>query len=268
MTDTLLKLSGISKTFRQGAHEIRAVEGISLDVSRGECVGLVGESGSGKSTLANIILGVLRPTSGSVEFNGEVLPAKRVLKHRRVMQLVQQNPLSSLNPNRSIGSSLRLALDVHKIGAKRARRARVGELLEEVGLPARYASRPPSALSGGEMQRVAIARALACESELVVLDEPTSALDVIVQARVLGLLNKLRSSRGLTYIFITHDLAVVRNVSERVLVLKEGMPVELNDVGELFQNPEHPYTRKLIAASPVITQAEQELRERARGVRE
>ena len=154
-----------------------------------------------------------------------------------MVQLVQQNPLSSLNPKRSVGASLRLAHDVHHIGDPSSRRNRIDQLLEEVGLPAHYAGRAPDALSGGERHRVAIARALACQSKLVVLDEPTSALDVIVQARILRLLNDLRSARGLTYIFITHDLAVVCNIADRVAVLKGGQLVELESTGTIFPIP-------------------------------
>ena len=264
MTDIHLALRDISKTFRVGARAIRAVEGISVEVAEGECLAIVGESGSGKSTLANLVLGVYPPDAGSILLNGTALPERRGLAHRRMVQLVQQNPLSSLNPKRTVGASIRLALDVHGIGNSGDRRKRIGELLEEVGLPAEFADRSPAALSGGQRQRVAIARALACESRLVVLDEPTSSLDVIVQARILRLLNVLRNTRGLTYVFITHDLAVVRNVADRVMVLKEGARVEIGRTARIFSRPEHPYTRGLIAASPVIAQEEQDLRDRLR----
>jgi ABC-type glutathione transport system ATPase component len=258
----LLCLANVSKTFTQGRHEVRAVDDVSFDVMAGECLAIVGESGSGKSTLANMILGIYPPTSGTIAFRGETLPAKRALAHRRAIQLVQQNPLSSLNPKRTIGASLRLPLDVHDLGPRAARAARVGELLEEVGLPADYARRTPEALSGGQRQRVAIARALACQSDLVVLDEPTSALDVLVQARVLKLLNTLRTSRALTYVFITHDLSVVRNVADRVAVFERGRLVELNPTETIFSEPHHPYTRRLIGAVPVVTADEVRLRDR------
>ena len=169
--------------------------------------------------------------AGEIAFRGSALPARRDLAHRRAIQLVQQNPLSSLNPKRSVGASLRLALDVHGIGDKAGRAERTGQLLEEVGLPAEFRTRSPASLSGGQRQRVAIARALACQSELVVLDEPTSALDVLVQARVLKLLDELRRKRGLTYIFITHDLSVVRNIADRVAVFEKGRLVELSRDG-------------------------------------
>ncbi len=260
MDTPLLSVRNLSKVFSQGGHEIRAAVDISFEVGQGECLAIVGESGSGKSTIANMVLGIYPPTSGDLVFRGEPLPARRTLADRRAIQLVQQNPLSSLNPKRSVGASLRLALEVHKIGDRSTRGQRVGELLEEVGLPPDFADRPPSALSGGQRQRVAIARALACDSELVVLDEPTSALDVLVQARVLKLLADLRPRRGLTYIFITHDLSVVRNIADRVAVFEKGRLVELGRTEEIFSGPKHPYTRRLISAVPVITQDELALR--------
>lgn len=258
----LLTLDRVSKTFTQGRHEVRAVDDVSFDVVQGECLAIVGESGSGKSTIANMILGIYPPTAGTIAFKGATLPTARTLAHRRAIQLVQQNPLSSLNPRRTIGASLRLPLDVHDLGPRADRAGRVGELLEEVGLPRDHAKRAPDALSGGQRQRVAIARALACQSDLVVLDEPTSALDVLVQARVLKLLNDLRRSRGLTYVFITHDLSVVRNVADRVAVFERGRLVELNPTETIFSDPHHPYTRRLIGAVPVVTADEVRLRDR------
>ena len=262
MTHPFLSLRNVSKTFHTGGREVRAVDGVSFDVEEGECLAIVGESGSGKSTVANMILGIYPQTLGEIAFKGSALPARRDLAHRRAIQLVQQNPLSSLNPRRSIGASLRLALDVHEIGEKAGRDERTGQLLEEVGLPAAFRTRSPAALSGGQRQRVAIARALACQSELVVLDEPTSALDVLVQARVLKLLDELREKRGLTYIFITHDLSVVRNVATRVAVFEKGRLVELSPTEQIFADPKHPYTRRLIGAVPVVTAGEAELRSR------
>jgi ABC-type glutathione transport system ATPase component len=262
MTQPLLWLRSVTKVFTQGAHQVRAVDDVSFDVRDGECLAIVGESGSGKSTIANMILGIYPQTLGEIAFRGSALPARRDLAHRRAIQLVQQNPLSSLNPKRSIGASLRLALDVHGIGERSGRAERTGQLLEEVGLPADFRKRSPAALSGGQRQRVAIARALACQSELVVLDEPTSALDVLVQARVLKLLNELRKRRGLTYIFITHELSVVRNIADRVAVFEKGRLVELAATETIFSDPRHPYTRRLIGAVPVVTAAEAALRDR------
>ena len=262
MTDALLQIDHVSKSFGTGRDQVLALNDVSLDVNPGECIAVVGESGSGKSTLANLTLGIYPPSAGKLQFKGELLPPRRERQHRRLIQLVQQNPLSALNPKRRIGASLRLALDVHDIGEKAERAAAVAVLLEEVGLAADFADRLPSALSGGQRQRVAIARALACRSELVVLDEPTSALDVLVQARILNLLVDLKTSRGLTYIFITHDLAVVRNLADRVAVFERGRLVDLGETEAMFENPAHAYTRRLIGAVPVITPEEQALRDR------
>lgn len=261
----ILQVRDVSKSFDTGGHHVQALSGVSLDVAEGECLAIVGESGSGKSTLANIVLGLYPPSEGQLLFGGEALPARRTLAHRRAIQLVQQNPLSALNPRRSIGASLRLALDVHDIGPRAGRGDRVRQLLGDVGLGPEFAERAPSALSGGQRQRVAIARALACESRLVVLDEPTSALDVLVQAQVLRLLNELRTARGLTYLFITHDLAVVRNIATRVAVFQKGRMVELGETEVLFSGPSNPYTRSLIAAVPVITEEEKAMRDRLGG---
>jgi ABC-type glutathione transport system ATPase component len=262
MSQHLLSLRSVSKIFQVGEREVRAVDDVSFDADEGECLAIVGESGSGKSTIANMILGVYPPSAGLISYWGDILPTRRELSHRRAIQLVQQNPLSSLNPKRSVGASLKLALDIHNIGEKTRRKEQVGKLLEEVGLPAAFATRPPSALSGGQRQRVAIARALACQSAVVVLDEPTSSLDVLVQARVLRLLSELRRKRGLTYIFITHDLSVVRNIADRVAVFERGKLVELNPTETIFDAPEHPYTRRLIGAVPVVTTEELQLRNR------
>jgi ABC-type glutathione transport system ATPase component len=254
----ILSLRHVSKIFRSGGREVRAVDDVSFDVAEGECLAIVGESGSGKSTIANMILGIYPQTLGDISYKGGALPARRDLAHRRTIQLVQQNPLSSLNPKRSVGASLRLALG---IGDRAGRAERTGQLLEEVGLPADYRKRSPASLSGGQRQRVAIARALACQSDIVVLDEPTSALDVLVQARVLKLLNDLRSTRGLTYVFITHDLSVVRNIADRVAVFEKGKLVELGRTDAIFIDPQHDYTRRLIGAVPVVTAQEAALRD-------
>jgi peptide/nickel transport system ATP-binding protein len=256
----ILALENISKTFGQGSSEVRAVHDVSFDVFAGECLAIVGESGSGKTTLANMILGVFGQSSGEILFEGQPLPMRRALEHRRAIQLVQQNPLSSLNPKRSIGASVRLGLDVYGIGTRAARPGLVEQALEDVGLPGEFARRPPAALSGGQRQRVAIARALACQSRVVVLDEPTSALDVLVQARVLRLLNELRQTKNLTYVFITHDLSVVRNVADRVAVFNAGELVECADTTSIFEAPQQAYTRQLIGAVPVVSEDELLLR--------
>jgi ABC-type glutathione transport system ATPase component len=258
----ILELNGVSKEFVVNGRRTKAVDNVSFAVERGECLAIVGESGSGKSTIANMILGIYGATSGTITFAGETLPERREKRHRRAIQLVQQNPLSSLNPRRTVGASLRLALDVHEIGPKSERAERIGALLQEVGLEPDYARRSPSALSGGQRQRVAIARALACESELVVLDEPTSALDVLVQARVLRLLAELKAKRGLTYVFITHDLSVVRNIADRVAVFERGRLIEIGTTEAVFSSPTQDYTRRLISAVPVVSDQEAEMRQK------
>ena len=261
----LLSLRNVSKTFGSGSSVVDAVRDVSFDVVQGECLAVVGESGSGKTTLANMILGVFGQTSGEIQFEGRDLPIRRSLEHRSAIQLVQQNPLSSLNPKRSVGASVRLGLDVFGIGGRSDRWRLVEEALEEVGLPGHFRRRPPAALSGGQCQRVAIARALACQSRLVILDEPTSALDVLVQARVLRLLDDLRRVKGLSYVFITHDLSVVRNVADRVAVFRAGKLVECADTRTIFEDPQMDYTRQLISAVPVIADDELRLRERLSG---
>ncbi|MEP3279819.1 MAG: ATP-binding cassette domain-containing protein [Stappiaceae bacterium] len=258
---SLLEINTLSKTFAAPGGPVHALSNVSLDVQTGECLAVVGESGSGKTTLANMLLGILAPSSGSILFEGAQLPVKRTATHRRAIQLVQQNPLSSLNPKRSVGASIRLGLDTYGIGDKAARWSAVEAALEEVGLPSDMRKRAPGGLSGGQRQRVGIARALVCDPRLIVLDEPTSALDVLVQARVLRLLNDLRQSKGLTYIFITHDLAVVRNVADRVAVFKSGKLIELGPTQAIFDSPKDPYTRALIGAVPVVDGSELKLRD-------
>lgn len=261
MPEPILSLNDVTKEFSVGKTIVTAVENVTLDVAEGECLAIVGESGSGKSTIANMILGLFPPTKGQISYRGAVLPERRALEHRSQIQLVQQNPLSALNPRRSVGASLRLALDVHNRGAPSERPRMVAGLLEEVGLDPAIATRAPSGMSGGQRQRIAIARALACQSRIVVLDEPTSALDVLVQARVLRLLNELREKRGLTYLFITHDLSVVRNIADRVAVFQRGQLIELATTEALFENPTNSYTRTLISAVPVVSQPEIALRD-------
>ncbi len=261
MTEPLLSVDNVTHRFAVGGHHVLALDRVSLSVERGECHAVVGESGSGKSTLGGLILGLLAPTEGVIRLRGTRLPARRTLALRRAIQLIQQNPLSALNPRRSVGQSIRLALDVHRLGARGERDAMVAALLDEVGLPPDYAARPPRGLSGGERQRIAIARALACRPELLVLDEPTSALDVLVQARVLHLLARMRRQHDLTYVFITHDLAVVRGIADRVSVFQNGRLVESGTVAEVFAAPQTAYTRQLLAAVPVVTAAEARLRD-------
>lgn len=257
----ILSVEKISKQFTVDGNTVNALENINFRVNRGECLAIVGESGSGKSTIANIILGIHNASQGVLLYNNTELGTNRDAKERQAIQLVQQNPLSALNPRRTIGASLRLPLDVYDIGEKSERDSVVGKLLEEVGLPADFRFKKPDALSGGQRQRVAIARALACHSQLVILDEPTSALDVLVQARVLNLLEDIRRQRGLTYLFITHDLSVVRNIADRVAVFEKGRLVEVDTTENIFLHPKQDYTRRLISAVPVVSEAEAEQRD-------
>jgi peptide/nickel transport system ATP-binding protein len=256
----LLELAGVTRRFaiRGGiAGRIRghvsAVRDVSLTVRRGEVFGLAGESGSGKSTIARMIVGLARPDAGTIRFAG------RPVAESREIQMVFQNPGASLNPRRSVGQSLAVPLAAAGTG-RAARRARIADLLGLVQLPADTASRYPHELSGGQKQRVAIARAIAASPRLLVLDEPTSALDVSVQAKIMELLVELGRSLGLTYIFISHDLSLMRNFADRVGVLYLGEVVESGTTEALFGNPAHPYTRTLLASIPVVSPEEARLR--------
>ncbi|MFE7506628.1 dipeptide ABC transporter ATP-binding protein [Promicromonospora sp. NPDC057488] len=245
----LLEVRGLVKKFRLGRRErLRAVDDVSFAVPRGSAFALVGESGSGKSTTARLVLGLERPDAGVVELDGAPVGADRTTRRRT--QLVHQDPYSSLDPRFTVAAVVEEPLRAHRVGTRAERRDRVAQLLEQVHLSPDLARRRPAELSGGQRQRVAIARALALDPELLVLDEPTSALDVSVQARVLELLARLRAERGLTYLFISHDLGVVRQVADHVGVLSGGRLVETGPVARVFDHPAHPYTAELIAAIP------------------
>jgi oligopeptide transport system ATP-binding protein len=260
--DVLLEVRNLVTHFTVGggffagrAGVVRAVDGISFSIRRGETLGLVGESGCGKTTTGRSILQLERPTSGQVIFEGReltTLDETALRSVRRRMQVIFQDPYASLNPRMTVGQILAEPLAVHGIvTSSQGRRARVRDLLTRVGLLPQHADRYPHQMSGGQRQRVGIARALAVEPSLIVCDEPVSALDVSIQAQIINLLEDLQSELALTYLFIAHDLAVVRHISDRVAVMYLGKIVEIADRRQLYENPLHPYTNALLAAVPI-----------------
>ena len=256
----LIRIEDLRRDFTVGSRTVSALAGVSLDIRRGRTVAVVGESGSGKTTLGNQILGIDQPTSGRILFEGREITATRDTDMRRRIQVVQQSPYTTLNPKRSLRQILELPIAIHSDRSRRQRRERVAELLEVVGVPADFMERHPYALSGGQRQRVALARALASEPDVIVLDEPTSSLDVSVQARILQLLVELQAQYQLTYLFITHDLGVVRNIADEVVVLYRGYVVERGTTAELFANPQHRYNTMLLSSIPVVSEPEETLK--------
>jgi peptide/nickel transport system ATP-binding protein len=266
MSDEILIVDGLKKHFIIG-HEgtvnrqpitVKAVDGVNFELQAGETFGLVGESGSGKSTIAYITVGMYQPTEGTMHFRGEELFARnldRPLHLRKEIQIVFQDPGSSLNPRRTIRQILELPLRIHR--PKEDRLHEVMRLLDMVELPIEYMHKYPHMLSGGEKQIIAIARALATNPSLIILDEPTSALDVSVQGKVINLLIRLQRELGLTYLFITHDLSLMRNVASRVSIMYLGKICEVAEASQFFQNPQHPYTQMLLSSIPVVSEAEE-----------
>jgi len=232
---------------------VRAVDGVSFAIRKGETFALVGESGCGKSTLGRVLLRLIEPTSGDVLLRGENLaglPAEALRQKRREMQIIFQDPFGSLNPRMSVGEIIAEPLVIHGIGDSSTRRKRVAELLRLVGLAPEHANRHPHEFSGGQRQRIGIARALALEPSFIVCDEPVSALDVSIQAQIITLMQELQQRLGLTYLFISHNLGIVRQIADRVAVMYLGHIVEIADADVLFSNPRHPYTKALLSAVP------------------
>jgi peptide/nickel transport system ATP-binding protein len=253
-TTPLLSAGGLHRSFSvkagmfQPRQTLHAVNGVDIAVGRSDVLGIVGESGCGKSTLARMLLGLTPPTAGAVFIDGQDIATLGRLELARRVQPVFQDPYSSLNPRRSVADIVSFPLDVHGIGTRAERRSKAIAMLERVGLPPRYADSTPGQLSGGQRQRVGIARALVMNPEIVVCDEPTSALDVSVQAQILNLLLELRQEFNLTYVFISHNLAVVEHIATHVAVMYLGRVVEFAETATLFRQPRHPYTQALLAS--------------------
>jgi oligopeptide transport system ATP-binding protein len=262
MTTPLLEVTDLVKHFpiksgvivdREVA-TVKAVDGVSLTIGEGETLGLVGESGCGKSTLSRTIMQLTTPTSGSVRFGGEELVgrSRRAMRPmRRQMQMIFQDPYASLNPRKRVGQIIGEPMELHGIATGRDVTARVRELLDRVGLQPEHAERYPHEFSGGQRQRIGIARALALKPKLIIADEPVSALDVSVQAQIINLLEDLQAELGLAYLFVAHDLGVVRHVSDRVAVMYLGRIVEMSSATELYESPLHPYSNALLSAVPI-----------------
>lgn len=264
----LLKIDNVEVTYKGKGlkKDFKALKGVSIDIRAGECVGLVGESGSGKTTLGRAVLGLAPVTAGSITMEGkEIAHATRAERKAlaRDIQVVFQDPYSSLNPSMTIEQILTEPLTVRNV-SRAAANDRVRELLDSVGLPSDAAGRRPREFSGGQRQRIAIARALALDPKLIVCDEPVSALDLTTQARVLDLFLEIQERTGVAYLFISHDLAVVRHLSHRVAVMYQGEIVEWGDGEQVSSNPQHPYTKRLMMAAPVPNPVEQTIRREER----
>ncbi|WP_088005663.1 ABC transporter ATP-binding protein [Indiicoccus explosivorum] len=257
MSEKLLEIRNLKQYFNQGkANEVRAVDDITFDIYKGETLGLVGESGCGKSTTGRTIIRLYNATGGEVFFNGEDVHGKKskkdLKKFNRKMQMIFQDPYASLNPRMKVMDIIAEGIDIHGLAKNQTdRREMVHDLLETVGLSKEHANRYPHEFSGGQRQRLGIARALAVDPEFIIADEPISALDVSIQAQVVNLLKELQEEKGLTYLFIAHDLSMVKYISDRIGVMYFGKLVELAPADELYKNPLHPYTQSLLSAIPL-----------------
>ena len=254
MSDALVQVSGLKKIFHVPAGALHAVDGLDFAIAKGTTLGIVGESGCGKSTLGRLLAMLLDATDGSIRFGGEELTQlhkQQRTPYTRRIQMIFQDPFSSLNPRMTTFDTIIEPLKIHRIGAGKQQEERVYEIMDTVGLSERFVNSYPHELDGGRRQRIGIARALALVPEFIVCDEPVSALDVSIQAQILNLLKTLQQRYGYTYMFITHDLAVVKHISDEVLVMYLGQMVEKAPTHALFRNPSHPYTRALLSAIPI-----------------
>ena len=263
MTENILEVRDLVKhypvtrgiVFKKTIGHVKAVDGVSLDLKQGETLGVVGESGCGKSTLARVLMNLEKPTAGTVRYKGQDifgLKGSEMRRMRRQIQLVMQDPYTSLNPRMTVGDLIGEPFEIHpEVAPKGSRRSKVMDLLDVVGLNPEHINRYPHQFSGGQRQRIGIARALALRPEIIVCDEPVSALDVSIQAQVMNLLGKLQAEFGLSYIFIAHDLSVVRHLSDRVAVMYLGRVAEVGTDEEIYERPTHPYTQALLSAVPV-----------------
>lgn len=256
MSEPLIRVRNLKKYFKVGSGVVHAVDDISFDLAEGETLGLVGESGCGKSTTGRVLIRLTDATAGSVHYTGrDIMSLKKseLTPLRKEMQIVFQDPFSSIDPRKTVGETIGKPLYIHKIGTRQEREARVDELMEYVGLSPGLYNKYPHELDGGRRQRVGIARALALKPRFIVCDEPVSALDVSIQAQILNLLQELQSSMKLTYLFVSHDLSVIKHLSDRVAVMYLGKIVELSPYTDLFRNTLHPYSQALLSAVPVAT---------------
>jgi len=263
LQEDILQVSHLKKYFKTSRGLVRAVDDVSFGVALNETFGLVGESGSGKSTVGHIVVGIYSPTEGKITFSGRDISmgvGRRPKDLKKELQIVFQDPASSLNPRRTIRQILELPVRVHGLASGDGVGRRVYEIMDRIELPHEYADRYPGELGGGEKQAVAIGRALATDPSLVVLDEPTSALDVSIQAKIINMLLKFQKEYGLSYLFITHNLSLMRNVAQRVAIMYLGKVRELAETSEFFSNPLHPYTKMLLSAVPVITPEEEKMK--------